>query len=472
MPLRHARRATFEPLEARRLLSVSPLLTLDPAATTSTPQGYTPAQIRKAYGFDSTALDGTGQTIAIVDAYNDPNIAADLATFDSTFGLPAASLSVVSQTGSKTALPKADAGWAGEIALDIEWAHAMAPGAKILLVEAKSDRLADLLTAVDYARKAPGVSTVSMSWGTSEFYSETTYDSHFTTPAGHAGVTFVAASGDEGSWYGPEWPSSSPNVLSVGGTTLDLDAAGNVSAETPWTDSTGGFSRFESSRSYQATVTGSYSRTTPDVSFDADPETGFAVYDSLPYQGISGWQTVGGTSAGAPQWAALIALANQQRQQNGLATLDGATATLPTLYSLYNSSTSYTAAFHDVTDTTRQIFYGGRRVGWVARTVTTDVGYDTDTGLGTPETPQVVAALASANTTPIATARKVHRVTASRHARRADTEATLAIRPQFASAAVVPTPAHAAPEVISTLPGITASQDGWPFNVTRAIDQA
>ena len=141
---------------------------------------------------------GAGQTIAIVDAYNDPNIVADLKVFDAEFGLAAPpSFKVVNQSGSSS-LPSTDAGWSMEIALDVEWAHAIAPGANILLVEANSSSLTDLLSAVKYAAQQPGVSTVSMSWSAGEFFGESSYDSYFTTPAGHVGVTFLAATGDDG----------------------------------------------------------------------------------------------------------------------------------------------------------------------------------------------------------------------------------------------------------------------------------
>ena len=162
--------ALIESLESRQLLSASDIvmhsnLVIKPDASASTTvQGFTPAQIRQAYGFDKISFsngavtgDGSGQTIAIVDAYNDPNIQADLKTFDTQFGIAAPpSFSVVSQTGSTTKLPTTDAGWASEISLDVEWAHAIAPGANILLVEANSATLQDLMTAVNYARHATG----------------------------------------------------------------------------------------------------------------------------------------------------------------------------------------------------------------------------------------------------------------------------------------------------------------------------
>ena len=170
-------------------------------------------------------------------AYNDPNIQSDLATFDTHNGLPTAALTV-DNLGATTTNP----GWALETSLDVEWAHSIAPAAKIILVEAPSDSLNALFSAVNSARYLPTVSVVSMSWGTPEFFGESAYDSLFTTPAGHIGETFVAASGDSGAWSGPMYPSVSPNVLAVGGTTLTLSASGSYGSENGWTYSTGGFS--------------------------------------------------------------------------------------------------------------------------------------------------------------------------------------------------------------------------------------
>ncbi|HEY5312937.1 MAG TPA: S8 family serine peptidase, partial [Pirellulales bacterium] len=199
------------------------------------PVGKTPAQIRQAYAVNQITLDGgaiqgdgTGQTIAIVDAYDDPTISADLNNFDQTFGLAAPpSFKKVDQDGG-TNYPSVDTldapgdTWEVEEALDVEWAHALAPGANILLVEASvtasGPDLDDLMAAAEYAASVPGVSVVSMSWGTSEFSSEAQFDSDFVTPAGHSGVTFVASTGDQGA--PGEYPAYSPNVLAVGGTSL------------------------------------------------------------------------------------------------------------------------------------------------------------------------------------------------------------------------------------------------------------
>jgi hypothetical protein len=349
----------WETLEVRQLLCgsatvVSPAISLDPiipakhSLAASSVQGYTPAQIKAAYGFTGLSETGAGQTIAIIDAYNDPNIASDLGVFDSEFGLGAVpNFTVVSQTGSTAKLPQTNAGWAQETALDVEWAHAIAPQANILLVEASSDSTKNLVAAVNYARNASGVSVVSMSWGGSEMSNETSYDKDFTTPSGHTGVTFVAASGDEGADGGAEWPAVSPNVIAVGGTTLTLNGS-TYSTESAWSDTSGGTSAYEPTPSYQASL-GVSGRTTADVSYDADPNTGFPVYDSLSYQGEVGWAETGGTSAGTPQWAGIIALADQGRVSAGEGTLDSGTQTLPALYAIYANSKTYAADFNDIT---------------------------------------------------------------------------------------------------------------------------
>ena len=370
---RNSRRLFVETLEVRQVLSasttvvdqlVTPNLLVVPNATTSTVAGLSPAQVTVAYGFNNITFsgvpgDGRNQTIAIVDAYNDPNIVADLAKFDTQFSLAAPpSFKVVNQTGGTT-LPKNDRGWASEIALDVEWAHAIAPGANILLVEASSSYTSDLDKALDYARGARGVVVVSNSWGGSEYNGESSEDVHFTTPSGHAGVTFTVAAGDSGA--PAEYPSSSPDVLSVGGSTLRITSSGAWSSETVWNGGGGGASRYEGTPSYQ-TGLGVTNRGTPDVSYDADPNTGFAVYDSY---GDSGWDVFGGTSTGAPQWAALIAIADQGRGTKG--SLSNAQAAL---YSLPRSD------FHDITS------------GSNGSSATS--GYDLASGLGSPIASSVI----------------------------------------------------------------------------------
>ena len=292
------------------------LLTVSTGATANsldTPDGgvaYTPAQVLSAYGINDLALDGTGQTIAIVDAYDDPDIFQAVDAFDNQFGLtgsgptlynqygPASSfLTVLNQNGQSTPLPETDPSgpgtdnWEVEESLDVEWAHAVAPGAQIILVEANSQSLSDLMTAVATAASQPGVSVVSMSWGFAEGQTvfaadEASYDSTFDVP----GVTFVASTGDYGA-ADPEYPAFSPNVVAVGGTSLNLNADNSYNSETGWgynsasagefIGSGGGISMYEPEPAYQEGVQSTGSRTTPDVSLVADPATGAWIAD--PY---------------------------------------------------------------------------------------------------------------------------------------------------------------------------------------------
>jgi subtilase family serine protease len=414
------RTGRVSPLLVRRAC----LLRVEQLEPRTVPASLAPAQVRTAYGFDQIttadgSLPGTRQTIAIVAAYDHPTIAADLATFGARFGLPdTPSFTKVSQTGSTTELPAADAGWSAEISLDVQWAHAIAPGADILLVEADSPTLPDLLAAVDFARSQPGVSVVSMSWGGPEFAGQQYLDSVFTTPEGHAGVTFVAASGDAGA--GPSWPAVSPNVLAVGGTTLAVTPTGDYAAEAAWGGSGGGVSRYVPRPDYQSSATSSAARTTPDVAYDANPRTGFPVYDSQN----GGWLTVGGTSAGAPQWAALVAIANQGRALAGKAPLDGPTETLPALYDA--AVASHSTFFHDVT--------GGSN-GYAA-----GAGYDLSTGLGSPVANNLVSAL----------------VAFSGSGSVGQTVAVASPAPTPATGAKATRPVSPAPPVVVTAPVLTA----------------
>jgi VCBS repeat-containing protein len=352
--------------------------------------GFTPQQLRHAYGFDRIRFnstipgDGTGQTIAIVDAFDNPNSAADLHVFDQIFGLPdPPSFQVVNQNGGST-LPAANVGWGLEIALDVEWAHAIAPGANLLLVEANSAFAADLLTAIDTARHAPGVVAVSMSFGGSQ----NAGDAYFHTPSGHGGVTFIASSGDSGA--GVSWPAVASDVLAVGGTSLALDGSNNRASEVGWSGSGGGISPPPGQPavpqpSYQAgfVTQSTTTRAVPDVAYDADPGTGVAVYDTqyaTAFPGVKPWIKVGGTSAGAPQVAALIAIADQGRALEGLGSPDGLAQTLPRLYQL--SATD----FRDITSGSN-----GYNAG---------PGYDLVTGLGTPQADLLVADLLTDPVTP------------------------------------------------------------------------
>lgn len=385
----------FESLESRRLLSAA--LAENPVAQpdlTSAIAGFTPAQIRQAYGFNqitlasgktTVAATGQGQTIAIVDAYNDPNIVTDLHTFDLQFGLTDPTLTRVSQTGSNTKLPATNADWDREISLDVEWAHAIAPKANILLVETNDADMSNLIAGVNYARKDSGVSVVSLSWGASEFWDETDYDSTLTTPSGHTPVTFVAASGDDGSRNGVEYPAASPNVLSVGGTTLTIkNSTGTYNNETGWSDSGGGTSTYEPEPAYQSTVQASRSRTVPDVSLNANYDTGYAIYDSVSYDGKADWVLVGGTSAAAPQWAALVALADQGRALKSTAALNNASV-LTAIYQAAKTSSGYNANFNDIT------------TGETSPLAVAKQGYDEVTGLGTPKAKTLATTLVNSS---------------------------------------------------------------------------
>ncbi|MGC8640522.1 MAG: DUF4082 domain-containing protein [Isosphaeraceae bacterium] len=380
----------MDDLEPRQLLSLSsmaalPTFQLGPFAGGGPGGGYTPAQISSAYGFNTVSFHGvpgtgSGQTIAIVDAYDDPNIQADLNTFDAQFGLPATTVTRVNQSGG-TSYPATDAtgGWELEESLDVEWAHAMAPGANIMLVEANSTSFGDLLTAINYA--ASHANVVSMSWGGSEFSGESSLDSYFA----QAGVAFVASAGDSGA--PASYPAASPNVLSVGGTTLNLTSTNGWSSEIGWSGSGGGPSAYESQPSYQNGVVTqtSTARATPDVAYDASPYTGVAVYDSLPYEGSTlGWIEVGGTSAGAPQWSALLAIADQGRALTGQAPLNN-TSPQQVMNILYANP----ADFHDITS--------GTSTG--TPNYSAGPGYDYVTGMGSPITNLVVGSLVGTSTT-------------------------------------------------------------------------
>src|SRR5581483_586607 len=195
------------------------------------PTGYTPQQLRHAYGFDQVGATGAGQIIAIVDAYGSPTIQSDLNTFCAAFGIPSTTVQVYNPQGT----PGTNSGWAGETSLDVEWAHAIAPDATIAVVASKSASTSDLLVAVDFAVHL-GAKQVSMSWGGSEFSTESSTDFHFNVP----GVAFFASAGDSGA--GVEYPAASPFVVGVGGTTLHLDSSNNISSETVWSGSGGGAS--------------------------------------------------------------------------------------------------------------------------------------------------------------------------------------------------------------------------------------
>ena len=446
------RHLALEALEVRTLLSVAVqlpagweaqpslsanLVSGSNSTGSSIPYGLTPNQIRGAYGlgtyqsgvltnpitFSGIKGDGSGQTIAIIDAYDDPYALGDLNAFSAYFGLPTfggggsptfqkrdenggASLPGTDPTGPwwvTGSLP-----WEVEESLDIEWAHVMAPMANIILFEA-ADTGEGLFTALQTAANTSGVVAISMSWSGSEFFGETTIDSEvFVTPAGHVGgasslggtglpgdITFLASTGDSGAYDSqntstitPQWPACSPNVVAVGGTSLTVAAGNAYGSETTWGNGTssgasggggGGISVYESQPSYQNGVVDTYSttaRTYPDVSADANPSTGVPIYDSWDFGDSTPWVPgkMGGTSLSCPLWAGMVAVADQGRAIAGLGSLDGASQTLPELYQTYEAAST---DFHDVTSgnsigPTTPINYGP------------GTGYDLATGLGSP----------------------------------------------------------------------------------------
>ena len=362
-----------------------------------TAPGYTPQMIRTAYGIDAIVVDslvgdGAGQTIAIIGIYDNPKFVSsnragfeqsDLHQFDVAFGLPdPPSFHKLDQNGG-TDYPSVEptagvSGWAIETAMDVEWAHAIAPKANIVLVEANSPLASDFIAAIDTARHLPGVSVISISGGWREDQlgadGETMMDSLYTTPTGHKGVTFVASAGDTGA--AGAYPGFSPNVVGVGGTALAIGYNGVYVDEIAWADGSGGTSLYEKEPSCQRNVQNSGSRQAPDVAFCAYPDWGVAVYDSYNCGGVQPWALIGGTSLGAPCWAGLIAIANQIRVSKGLGTLDGPSQTLPALYALPVDD------FHDITSGGNSLFAAG-------------IGYDQVTGLGTPVANKLVPDLAA-----------------------------------------------------------------------------
>lgn len=499
----------LEELESRDLLSVGALPAdppLDPAAghaplhapkevppkhhpggssggssTPLNPDWFMPDQIRAAYGFDqipkvnSTTIDGAGQTIAIIDVYDDPNILSDANTFSSQFGLPQFNQKsnpegthsptfiklnedgqdITNVPSDSELVPRTNSAWSSEISLDVEWAHAIAPQANIVLIEANSESTSDVFQAMSLAQgpleDSSGDSyvanVVSMSWGYNESNSfmgsyMTGYDSTYLPPDHH--ITFVAATLDNGSHFGVYWPAISPNVVGVGGTVLKLNASGGYGSETGWSKSTGGISKYEPRPSYQDGIvpfgftTTPTNRMNPDVAYAA---TNFAAYDTVGT--YRGWFQAGGTSAGTPQWAGLIALADQERVVSHKQPLNS-TETLTGLYQLANlqfdnpDSYSY---FHDITAGNN-----GYRAG---------TGYDLVTGIGTPIANNLIPALANYSS--------LHPAAPSTVSPPAAT--TTALLP-----AIVP-PAAVPPEVASfanpggqqvnpLLPGVLLSSDG------------
>jgi subtilase family serine protease len=336
------------------------------------PTGIFPAKMRTAYGFNLVANQGAGQVIGIVDAFDDPNIESDLGVFTKQFSLPACTTAngCFQKVYATGIAPKKNANWASEISLDVEWSHAIAPQAKIMLVEASGQTNAELYQAVDVAVQN-GATVVSMSWAVDEYSGEIGDDYHFNVP----NITFVAASGDSG--HQSLYPAASPYVVAVGGTELTLAASGAWQSETAWSGSGGGISAYEPEPSYQAGAQNTGSRGIPDVAYDADPKTGVPIYDTVGIEGLLGWVKVGGTSMAAPEWSALFTIANSMRAGAGKTALN------QVQFDLYPIA----ADFHDIVSGTN---------GSCGALCTAGVGYDFVTGLGSPMANQIIPALVAA----------------------------------------------------------------------------
>ena len=328
------------------------------------PGSYTPADISAAYGYNLIPApgDGRGITIAIIDAYGSPNIQSDLDTFCAQFGIPSTTVNVVYPNGN----PGFNAGWATETTLDVEWAHALAPGATIALVAAKSASSGDLAAAINYATQTLGAQIVSMSFGAPESGGEPAF---WNPVFNKSGVAFVASAGDSDAQV--NWPAAQTNVLGVGGTSLQYNATLQaITSETVWNNGPGkgtggGISSQLSRPPYQTTWNSNSLRGIPDVSAVADPYTGGYVYFTPPGSS-GGWYNVGGTSWSAPEWAALLAC----RASLGNATISAINSQLYS-QAISVGSPNYGASFRDITV--------GNNGGYSAK-----VGYDYCTGLGSP----------------------------------------------------------------------------------------
>ena len=351
-----------------------------PKLTSGSPTGLSPAAVSSVYklsGLSPSSGAGAGQIIAIVDAFHDPNALSDLNTFNAQYGYPTlATCTSLTQSGpcfeqvDPQGTPRINGGWVLEESLDIEWAHAEAPAAKIVLVEAATNSNANLFNAVLSANSL-GATEVSMSWGGGESSGETSMDSDFT----RAGTFYTASAGDSG--HQAQYPAASPNVMAVGGTTLNGcsgTSCGGFTSETTWSGSGGGASAVEPIPGYQTSYAGPVfgastislltggKRGIPDVSFDANPNTGISIFDSARVQGQSGWFTVGGTSVGAPNWAGILAAGRTA----GATALQGNSA-------IYSGG--YKTNLRDITRGTN---------GTCGTDCTAGTGFDLVTGLGSP----------------------------------------------------------------------------------------
>lgn len=368
---------------------------------------YTPPEMRTAYDVPP-ALDGRGETIVIVDAFGSPTIDADLQSFDAIMNLPDPTLRIFYPSGPPVSF---DPGWAAETSLDVEWAHAIAPAAQIDLVVAPTNQSSDIHAALAYAVTNELGSVVSMSFGEPEpsipggAHNRLLQHADSVFQRAKAdNITLIASTGDMGATNGsggtPDavFPASDPLVLSVGGTSLFMSDAGRYERETVWNDSIASLCAFTcafgavpyatggapsaafKTPSYQHNEIGAATREVADVSYNAGYYTAVLVYMSFNGPGTEGLYFTGGTSCGAPQWAAIIALANEAAGRH-LGYIN------PALYNIAKGA-SYHHAFHDITLGNDGLFGGPSE--------TAKPGYDMPTGLGSPNAANLIPALVHA----------------------------------------------------------------------------
>jgi hypothetical protein len=397
-----------EPTVSQASVDIRVRLGINPSAGGTLSPPFSPSAVSQAYGFNNLYIPGSGggfikgtgagQTIAIVIAYNQPNLVADLHNFDQVYGLSDPQITIVNQSGSTNPanLPgNPTSNWGLEASLDVEWVHALAPAANILVVEATNNSLSNLYAAATTAAKSgtgslsslPSATVVTMSWGGSEYANDSS-NTYFNTPSGKSGVVFLASTGDTGT--AAEYPAADPRVIAVGATALTINSDGSYASETGWSGSNGGFSTANALPTYQqgiqayAAQNTSNARMLPDVSFNGSSTSTVRVYDSYDYPS-SPWVGVYGTSVSAPSFAALVAIVDQGRVNEGLTPFTSPQA-LSALYAQYSNG-NYSYAFHDAS--------GGANASY-----SSGPGYDLVTGLGSPRANVLAAALTGVSETP------------------------------------------------------------------------
>jgi subtilase family serine protease len=388
------------------------------------PRCYQAAQIQNAYNVTpllDRGINGRGRTIVIIDAYGSPTIASDLQSFDAVMGLPDPSFSVIRPAGSPPPFDINDPnqlGWSIETTLDVEWAHAIAPGAKIVLAEAASNNDSDILDTTEAVVDNNVGDVISQSFGEAERCMDPTLlaEQHaLFAQAVRKGITLFASSGDSGAsqpacdpsstaaLFAASTPASDPNVTGVGGTTLTADpSTGAYQSETTWTEpfgcnppavaesdvncSGGGFSAVYARPGYQSAMQKNRARGVPDVAYNAGVSGGVLIYsatlnvaEGLPPNSAT-FFIIGGTSAGSPQWAGLAADADQLGGHR-MGNINQA------LYSIAQSKKHYANAFHDIT-------VGNNDVAEIGGGFNAKKGWDAVTGLGSPNAAHLLPLLA------------------------------------------------------------------------------